>query len=77
MYISKELLKIIVCPVTKQKLIYSEEGQELVSPEAGLSFPIRNGIPILLVDEARTIHPDRLKKILEKEAKESVVSKTA
>lgn len=51
----KELLDIIMCPVTKTQLIYSSDTHELISKEAGLAFPIRDGIPILLVDQARPL----------------------
>ena len=54
--LSSELLKIIVCPVTKKPLKYDREAQELISEEAGLAFPVRDGIPILLVDHGRKIH---------------------
>ncbi len=54
--ISSELLKIIVCPVTKKPLKYDREAQELISEEAGLAFPIRDGIPILLADKARKLN---------------------
>lgn len=50
-----KLLEILVCPVTKQRLEYDAERQELVSKAANLAFPIRDGIPILLTDEAREI----------------------
>jgi uncharacterized protein YbaR (Trm112 family) len=53
--LSSELLKIIVCPVTKKSLKYDRQAQELISEEAGLAFPIKDGIPILLVDKARKI----------------------
>ncbi|WP_044283158.1 Trm112 family protein [Candidatus Endolissoclinum faulkneri] len=49
------LLKILVCPVTKQALVYDKVKQELISEHAGLAFPIRNGIPIMLVEDARNI----------------------
>ncbi len=49
-----ELLKILVCPKTKQPLEFDEELQELISPVAKLAYPIRDGIPILLIDEARS-----------------------
>jgi uncharacterized protein YbaR (Trm112 family) len=49
------LLEILVCPLTKTTLRYDEARQELVSDKAGLAFPIREGIPIMLVDEARKI----------------------
>ena len=50
-----KLLEILVCPVTKAPLVYDEARQELISHQAGLAFPIREGIPIMLVDEARRI----------------------
>jgi len=49
------LLEILVCPLTKTLLRYDAEAQELISDKAGLAFPIREGIPIMLVDEARKI----------------------
>jgi uncharacterized protein YbaR (Trm112 family) len=49
------LLEILVCPVTKAPLRYDAAQQELISDAAGLAFPIREGIPIMLVDEARKI----------------------
>lgn len=50
-----KLLEILVCPVTKTPLRYDAEKQELISDKAGLAFPIREGIPIMLVDEARKL----------------------
>ena len=52
------LLEILVCPVTKTRLTYDAERQELVSRAAGLAYPIRDGIPIMLPDEAREIDRD-------------------
>jgi uncharacterized protein YbaR (Trm112 family) len=49
------LLEILVCPLTKAPLEYDAEKQELVSRQAGLAFPIRAGIPVMLVDAARKI----------------------
>jgi uncharacterized protein YbaR (Trm112 family) len=49
------LLEILVCPVTKTRLSYDAERQELVSRAAGLAYPIRDGIPIMLPEEAREI----------------------
>ncbi|HEX8655078.1 MAG TPA: Trm112 family protein [Allosphingosinicella sp.] len=49
------LLDILVCPLTRTKLRYDEAAQELVSDEAGLAYPIRDGIPAMLVDEARPV----------------------
>ena len=53
--IDKELLDILVCPITKTKLFLDEENGELISKEAKLAYPIRDGIPIMLPDEARKI----------------------
>jgi hypothetical protein len=50
-----KLLEILVCPLTKAPLAYDEAQQELISRQAGLAFPIREGIPIMLVDEARKL----------------------
>ncbi len=50
-----KLLELLVCPVTKMRLEYDEENQELVSKTAGLAYPIRDGIPIMLPDEAREL----------------------
>jgi uncharacterized protein YbaR (Trm112 family) len=50
-----KLLEILVCPLTKATLHYDRERQELVSKRAGLAYPIRNGIPIMLPDEAREL----------------------
>jgi uncharacterized protein YbaR (Trm112 family) len=52
------LLKILVCPVTKGPLIYKKAEQELVSKSARLAYPIRDGIPVMLEDEARKLSPD-------------------
>ena len=53
--IDPKLLEILVCPLTKGPLRYDREAQELISEEAGLAYPIRDGIPIMLIDEARTL----------------------
>ncbi len=49
------LLEILVCPVTKKALRYDREARELISKEAGLAYPVRDGIPIMLPDEARKL----------------------
>jgi uncharacterized protein YbaR (Trm112 family) len=56
--IDPKLLEILVCPLTKTPLIYNRETQELISEQAGLAYPIRNGVPIMLVDEARNTNLD-------------------
>jgi len=53
--IDRNLLDILVCPVTKAELEYDRENQELISRSAGLAYPIRDGIPIMLPDEARQL----------------------
>ena len=50
-----KLLEILVCPLTKGPLEYDREAQELISRQARLAYPIREGIPIMLVDEARSL----------------------
>ncbi len=56
--IDPKLLEILVCPLTKAPLRYDRAAQELISDEAGLAYPIRDGIPIMLVDEARALRDD-------------------
>ena len=56
--VDRKLLEILVCPLTKGPLTLDRERQELVSIEAGLAYPIRDGIPIMLVDEARRLDED-------------------
>ncbi len=53
--VDPKLLEILVCPVTKAPLEYDAEAQELISRQAGLAYPIRDGIPIMLADEARPL----------------------
>ena len=53
--IDPRLLEILVCPLTKRPLRYDAETQELISEAAGLAYPIRDGIPIMLADEARRL----------------------
>ena len=53
--LSPKLLEILVCPVTKGPLRYDAEHQELISEKAGLAFPIRDGIQVMLPDEARCL----------------------
>ena len=51
----RHMLEALVCPQTHNTLEYDAEKQELISPRANLAFPIREGIPVLLVDEARVL----------------------
>lgn len=53
--VDPRLLEILVCPLTKGPLRYDAAAQELICDEAGLAYPIRDGIPIMLVDEARRL----------------------
>ena len=53
--IDPRLLEVLVCPLSKVPLRYDREKQELISDRAGLAYPIRDGIPIMLPDEARKI----------------------
>lgn len=53
--VDPKLLEILVCPLTKGPLRYDAERQELVSEQAGLAYPIRDGIPIMLPEEARRL----------------------
>ena len=50
-----KLLEVLICPVTRTRLIYDAEKQELISKAAGLAYPIREGIPIMLPGEARDL----------------------
>jgi uncharacterized protein YbaR (Trm112 family) len=56
-----KLLEILVCPLTKTVLSYDRARQELVSRAAGLAYPIRDGVPIMLASEARTLTDDERK----------------
>jgi len=53
--IDPKLLEILVCPLTKGPLEYNRATQELISKKAGLAYPVREGIPIMLADEARRL----------------------
>jgi uncharacterized protein len=52
---NKKLLELLVCPQSKAPLLYNKEKQELVCKASGLAYPVRDGIPVLLVDEARSL----------------------
>ena len=53
--IDPDLLAILVCPVTRTPLVYDEAAQELISDAAGVAYPIRQGVPVMLIEEARVI----------------------
>jgi uncharacterized protein YbaR (Trm112 family) len=55
-----KLLEILVCPVTKGPLVYDKAKQELVSKSARLAYPVRDGIPVMLEDEARRLTPEEV-----------------
>jgi uncharacterized protein YbaR (Trm112 family) len=57
--VREELLALLVCPAARTPLKWDEEQQELVSEAAGLAYPVRNGVPVMLVEEARTLPPQR------------------
>ena len=56
--IDRRLLEILVCPQSKGPLVYNRETGELISRKAGLAYPVRDGVPIMLIDEARELSPD-------------------
>ncbi len=58
-----KLLEILVCPVTKGPLIYDKEAQELISKSARLAYPIRDGIPVMLEEEARRLTPEECERL--------------
>lgn len=68
MHLHSSLLNILACPVTKDKLIYDQENQELVSLKAGLAFPIVDGVPIMLVSEAKEVSKERIEELKKKES---------
>ncbi|MEM5515619.1 Trm112 family protein [Henriciella sp. AS95] len=52
------LLELLICPVTRQPLTYDKDAQELISQKARLAYPIRDGLPIMLESEARSLDED-------------------
>ena len=61
--IDPRLLEILVCPQTKGPLVYDREKGELLSKKARLAYPIRDGVPIMLIDEARTLSDAEAEKL--------------
>ncbi|MEM7541321.1 MAG: Trm112 family protein [Pseudomonadota bacterium] len=59
----KKLLDLLVCPVTKGPLVYDKENDELLSRAARLAYPIRDGIPVMLEDEARELTDEEVEKL--------------
>ena len=64
MTVDPKLLEILVCPMTKGPLRYDAERQELISDQAQLAYPIRDGIPVMAPDEARALDDDELRKLV-------------
>jgi len=58
--VDPKLLEILVCPVTKGPLTYDRQKQELVSRSARLAYPVRDGIPVMLEEEARRLTPEEI-----------------
>ncbi len=56
------LLELLVCPLTKSTLVYDEAAQELISRQAGVAYPIKNGVPLMTADSARALNDDDLAK---------------
>ena len=59
--LDRELLDILVCPVSKAPLVWDEQKGELICKASGLAYPVRDGIPVLLEDEARQLSDDELR----------------
>jgi uncharacterized protein len=55
-----DLLAVLVCPLTRTALRFDEVAQELISDAAGLAYPVRGGVPVLIIDEARLLSPQVL-----------------
>lgn len=56
--VDRRLLELLVCPLTKTRLVYDEQAGELISRAAGLAFPIRDGVPLMTTDAARPLEID-------------------
>lgn len=57
-----KLLDILVCPVTKGALVFDKANQELISVQAGLAYAIKDGIPLMMEDEARRLTPEEIER---------------
>jgi uncharacterized protein YbaR (Trm112 family) len=60
--VDRKLLELLVCPMTKTALRFDAEKQELISDKAGLAYPIRDGIPIMLMEEARKLDDSEIRR---------------
>jgi uncharacterized protein len=56
--IEAEILEVLVCPLTRSRLRYDPGSQELISDAAGIAYPIRDGIPVMIAEEARLLSPE-------------------
>jgi len=61
--VDPKLLEILVCPITKGPLVYDKDKQELISKSARLAYPIRDGIPVMLEEEARKLTPEECEEL--------------
>lgn len=61
--VDPKLLEMLVCPQTRGPLVYDRQKSELLSKKAMLAYPIRDGVPIMLIDEARTISDDEMESL--------------
>lgn len=61
--VDPKLLELLVCPLTKTRLVYDAKSRELISKAAGLAFPIRNGVPLMIEEAARTLNDDDLRRL--------------
>ncbi len=66
MTVEPKLLEILVCPVTKGPLVYDRERNELLSRSARLAYPIRDGIPVMLEEEARPLTDEEIERLAAK-----------
>lgn len=61
--VDPKLLELLVCPLTKTRLAYDAKTRELISKAAGLAFPIRNGVPLMIEEAARKLNDDDLRRL--------------
>ncbi len=61
--VDPKLLELLVCPFTKTRLVYDAKARELISKAAGLAFPIRNGVPLMIEDAARKLNDDDFRRL--------------
>ncbi|MBS0268575.1 MAG: Trm112 family protein [Proteobacteria bacterium] len=61
--VDPKLLELLVCPFTKTRLVYDAKARELISKAAGLAFPIRNGVPLMIEEAARKLNDDDFRRL--------------